>query len=98
MKKLLTSKGLLMDERMHITGTETNKMKKEEDVSWKGPMIESLLRKAVQYGTEEYSTPQYSTVQYSTGQYSTVQYSTVQYSTLQYSTVQYTTVQYRTGK
>ena len=94
MKKLLISKGLLMDERMHITGTETNKMKKEEDVSWKGPMIESLLRKAVQYGTEEYSTPQYSTVQYSTPQYRTVQYSTVQYSTVQYSTVQNRYVKY----
>ena len=86
MKKLLTSKGLLMDERMHIMGTEINKMKKEEDVSWKGPMIEGLLGKAEQYGTEEYSTPQYRTVQYSTLQCSTVQCSTVQCSTVQYRT------------
>ena len=78
MKKLLTSKGLLMDERMHITGTETNKMKREEDVSWPRPMIESLLGKAEQYGTV-----QKSTVHHSTGQYSTVQYSTPQYTTVQ---------------
>ena len=74
MKKLLISKGLLMNERMHITGTEINKMKKEEDVSWPGPMIEGRLGKAEQYGTV-----QKSTVHHSTGQYSTVQYNTVQY-------------------
>ena len=73
MKKLLISKGLLMDERMHITGTEINKTKREEDVSWPGPMIEDLLAKAEQYGTEEYSTVQYSAVQYSTEQVSKVQ-------------------------
>ena len=56
MKMLLISKGLLMDERMHIMGTEINIMKREEDVSWPGPMIESLLGKAEQYGTEEYTT------------------------------------------
>ena len=65
MKKLLISKGLLMDERMHITGTETNKMKREEDVSWPRPMIESLLGKAEQYSTEQYSTLHYSTEQVS---------------------------------
>ena len=65
MKKLLISKGLLMNEHMHITGTETNKMKKEEDVSWPGPMIQSLLGKAEQYSTEQYSTLHYSTEQVS---------------------------------
>ena len=86
MKKLLISKGLLMDERMHITSTETNKMKREEDASWPGPMIEGRLGKTEQYGTEEYSTPQYSTEEYSTPQYSAVQYSAVQCSTVQYRT------------